>query len=93
MGKLLGFLCAFDWVSPALAAVDDLRHGPGVGFRVPEDAGHSGRDIERTLTRQGIRVWGLMIVSGLILFDVPEDQAAAAGAILTRAGVGYQGGR
>ena len=92
MGGLIDFLCAFDWISPALATVDDLRYGPGVGFRVPEDAGHSGREIERTLTRQGIRVWGLMIVNGLILFDVPEGQAGRAGLALERANVYYQGG-
>lgn len=85
--KLLSVGTVFDWISPLLAAVQDVANGPSHTFLVPEACGWSAREIERLLTARGIRVWGLMIVRDTIMFSVRQSQARWAQYLLEREGI------
>lgn len=81
------WLLNFDWISPLLAAVQDVAHGGGFTFVIPEDCGQAGRAIARGLNRRGVKTWGLMIVNRQILVTVPHRQARYAARLLLRAGL------
>ena len=89
---ILDYGTVFDWISPVIAFIQDLLYGPSAAFLVPEDAGWSGREIQKLLSDHGIKVWGLMIVSNTIMFNVRQAQARWAEYLLLRAGVPFEGG-
>lgn len=82
--------CAFDWITPAKAFVDDARFGPPADFGVPALAGWSKGDIKRLLSRYGVCVWGLMYSGDILMFAVPKTQARWARWLLQREGVPLQ---
>ena len=92
--KLLRIGTAFDWISPLLAYIGDLLHGPNVTFGIVEGAGWSGFEVQHLLRSHGVKTWGLMAVNdgrsptgGTVLITVPERQALRARYVLERAGV------
>ena len=79
---------SFDWISPALGFLGDALNGPSHGFLVPYDScPMSGKDIAKLLRKRGIKTWGMMIVSGTLMFSVKLDKARWAQHLLERAGV------
>jgi hypothetical protein len=56
-------------------------------FWVPRDAGFSGIEIERLLTRHGVRVWGRGFLDDSLYFHVKKRQARWAEYLLWRAGI------
>ncbi len=54
---------------------------------VPQDAGWTGLEIERLLTRHGVRVWGRGFLGDCLYFSVKRRQARWTEYLLWRAGV------
>lgn len=82
----------FDWITPVLTWLTDLRSGGSVGYNVPVDAGWSALAIQMLLRDAGVRIWGLSIVAGVITFRLKLKQAHYAQYLLERNGIPYQGG-
>jgi hypothetical protein len=82
--------CAFDWITPAAAFINDARFGPPANFGVPAGAGWYKSDVKRLLTRYGVKVWGLMYNGDILMFAVPKSQARWARYLLQREGVPLQ---
>lgn len=89
LDTLLNIGCAFDWITPTVAFVEDLFNGPASNFGIPANAGWDRKDIKRLLTEHGVRVWGLMYnLSGeMLMFTVKKPQAKWAYYLLQREGV------
>jgi hypothetical protein len=87
LDQVLNIGSAFDWITPAMAFVQDFLNGPVADFGIPENAGWSRRDIKRLLSRYGVRVWGLIFSRGVLMFTVPKSQARWAYYLLEREGV------
>jgi len=85
--RLLEVGCVFDWISPLLAMVQDIRHGPNNTFYIPEDGGWSGRSIAKLLQKNGVKTWGHMTVNCYIMLTCEKRQAAWASSVLQREGV------
>jgi hypothetical protein len=94
--KFFELLSIFDWVTPAIAAVEDVVEGGPVNldawtFFIPyEEAakgGWSSGDIENLLSQYGIRTWGGLFNFGQFCFRVKLKQAAWAEYILTKHGI------
>jgi hypothetical protein len=82
--------CAFDWITPTKAFIDDARFGPPADFGVPAAAAVAGwdkRGLKQLLERHGIQVWGLIYSSDILMFAVPKNQAKWAYYVLQRAEV------
>lgn len=54
---------------------------------VPQDSGWPGIEIERVLTRHGVRIWGRGFMGDCLYFRVKRRQARWAEYLLWRAGV------
>lgn len=80
---------SFDWITPTIALIQDIRNGPSVQFCVPYDAGWSGAEVKELLNSVGIRVWGLYVEGEEITFTVREPQARYAAYWLKRDGLPY----
>jgi hypothetical protein len=96
MLKFFELLSIFDWVTPAIAIVEDVVEGgpfnlDAWSFQIPyEEAAKSGwasEDIENLLSRYGIRTWGGLFNFGHYRFRVKLEQAAWAEYILARHGI------
>ena len=89
LDKLLDIGCAFDWITPTVAFVQDFFRGPVSDFGIPPHAGWGCSDIQHLLNRNGVRVWGLMYnVSGdILMFTVPKTQANWAYDLLQQEGI------
>ena len=74
---ILKFGSGFNWITPAIAFIQDLANGPARHFGIPALAVLDKRDIKRLLTKHGVRVWGLMynLDMDTLMFSVPEAQA------------------
>jgi hypothetical protein len=83
----LDLACAFDWITPAAAFINDARNGPPADFGMPALAGWSRGDVRRLLSRYGVKVWGLMVNGDTLMFTVPKSQAKWAYYLLEREGV------
>jgi hypothetical protein len=53
---------------------------------MPALAGWSRGDVRRLLSRYGVKVWGLMVNDGTLMFTVPKSQAKWAYYLLEREG-------
>ena len=84
LDKLLDFGCNWDWISPLIAEVQDTLNGPEHTFLIPEDCGWPGRAIARLLQDQGVKTWGVMCASDMILITVRKAQARWAQYLLDR---------
>jgi hypothetical protein len=80
---------SFDWITPTIALIQDIRNGPSVQFAVPHDTGWSGADIKQMLHAAGIRVWGLAVEGDEIAFTVRKAQARYAAYWLERERLPY----
>ncbi|NIV31789.1 MAG: hypothetical protein GWN58_20575 [Anaerolineae bacterium] len=86
--KGLAIGAGFDWISPLLGFAGDLMNGPSHGFLVPYDScPMSGKEIARLLRERGVKTWGMMIVSGTLMFSVQLKKARWAQHILEQRGV------
>ena len=90
--KILEFGTVFDWISPLIAAVQDITNGPSHTFMMHENCGWSGRAIANTLRRHGVKTWGHMIVNHSIMITVRRKQARWAQYLLEREGIPIQYG-
>ncbi len=86
---LLDVGSAFDWITPTIAFIQDIRYGPPASFGIPSVAGWGRSDIKRLLQKYGVRVWGLMLtIDGeVLMFSVPASKAKWAYYLLQREGV------
>ena len=89
LDTLLDVGCAFDWITPTLAFIQDFLNGPVSHFGISAYIGWDRSDIKRLLKSYGVRVWGLMYnFSGdMLMFTVPKTQARWAYYLLQREGV------
>jgi len=89
LDKLVDIGCAFDWITPTIAFVQDFLHSPARDFGISPLAGWGRGDIKRLLNGSGVQVWGLMYnVSGdILMFTVPQAQAQWAYDLLQREGI------
>lgn len=76
-----------DWISPLLGLIQDFTNGPRHTFYVARACGLSVNQIKGLLRRQGVKVWGDMIIDDMIVFSVRQPQARWADYILRREGV------
>jgi len=87
LDKLLEIGSCFDWISPALAQVQDITNGPSHTFLIPQASGWSGREISRMLREHGVKHWGMMIVNHTLMLTVRQKQARWADYLLQRSGI------
>ena len=87
LDKLLEIGSWFDWISPALAQVQDIANGPSHTFLIPQASGWSGREISRMLREHGVKHWGMMIVNHTLMLSVRQKQARWADYLLQRSGI------
>ena len=72
---LLKVGCAFDWLSPTTALIEDIYHGHESDFVIPTGAGWSRSDIKFLLKQHGIKVWGLLysLDGNELMFSVKKE--------------------
>lgn len=89
LDTLLNIGCAFDWITPTTAFIQDLFNGPVSDFGIPANVGWDRHNIKRLLTKHGVRVWGLMynFNGEILMFTVRKPQAKWAYYLLHREGV------
>jgi hypothetical protein len=87
VNKLLSAGATLDWISPLVAIIQDLVNGPHHDFYVDWNAGWSVNEIKRLLKRNGVRVWGAMLIDSMIVFTVRQAQAARTQDVLQQRGV------
>jgi hypothetical protein len=87
--NILTVASGFDWITPAVAFLQDMVYGPAADFGISAAAGWGRGDVRRLLDDNGIKVWGVMLnISGdLLMFTVPQAQAGEVSRLLQRAGV------
>jgi hypothetical protein len=90
--KLIAAGSTFDWITPIFTFVQDFRNRPSVGYNVPVDGGWSAYAIADLLRTHGIKVWGLTIFQGTIMFRLRAAQAEYAQYLFAQNGVLYSGG-
>ena len=75
--KLLNIGCAFDWITPSVAFIQDFFNGPVGDFGIPVNPYWGRREIKRLLNDHGVHVWGLMFSfeGDVLLFTVRRHQA------------------
>ena len=87
LNKLLEIGMSFDWITPVLAQVQNVANGPHRTFLVSGGSGWSGHRIERLLRDNGVRCWGMMIVSQKLMLTVRQEQAGWTQYLLQREGI------
>ena len=85
--RLLEIGGSFDWISPLAALAWDVVNGPPAHIGIPPGAGWTRRDVAQLLGRHGVRVWGFVLASDVLMFSVPKTQARWALYLLQHAGV------
>jgi hypothetical protein len=90
--KLIEVGSTFDWITPLFTFLQDFRNRPSVGYNVPVDGGWSAYAISDLLKAHGIKVWGLTIFQGTIMFRLRAAQAEYAQYLFAQNGVLYSGG-
>jgi len=88
--KLLDFGSIFDWISPAIAEVQDHVNGPHHTLLIYDDCGWSGNEVARLLNTHGIKTWGAMIVNRRIMLTVPLGDVTQARMLLTENGIAWE---
>lgn len=81
----------FDWISPVLAIVNDIRKGPAVTFLIHVACGWTGREIANYLHQNGVETWGHMIINDYFTISCRESQASWARHLLMQAGLPVEG--
>lgn len=89
LDDLLLIGCAFDWITPLWAILQDFANGSAVHFGIMADGCFTRGDIRQILSKQGVSSWGYLynLAGDLIMLSVPQAQASKAQYVLTRAGV------
>ena len=87
--KLLTIGCAFDWITPAVAFIQDFLNGPAGHFGVSANPYWGRKEIKRLLRHYDVKVWGLMYNynAEILMFTVRRQQAVLAYYLLQSAGV------
>jgi hypothetical protein len=91
--KLLAIGSSADWITPVWAFIQDIRHGSAFHINIQRACGYSGAQIERMLRKQGVYVWGGMIVNDVFILTVRKTQAHYALYWLKQWGVPIDGHR
>ena len=80
---------SFNWITPAVAILQDIMNGPTVHFGVAALSDWDKRSIKRLLKRHGINCWGLMYTLNMqdLMFGVHRSQAKRVYAVLKEAEV------
>jgi hypothetical protein len=86
------FGMSFDWISPAIAIVQNIRNHPSVGYNIPVGCGYSAWETKRFLRSRGVKVWGVMIIGDVFTLRVRLGQAEYTQHWLEKMGIAYQGG-
>jgi hypothetical protein len=87
LDRLLEIGSGFDWITPLAAFAQDALNGPPAHFGIPPGAGWTRRDVAQLLHGHGVRVWGFILASDVLMFSVPKTQARWALYLLQHAGV------
>ncbi len=89
LDKLLNIGCAFDWITPTIAFIQDFLGGPVSDFGIPANPYLGRSEIRRLLMREGIHVWGLMydFHGEVLMFTVNKLDAEFTCHILLRNGI------
>ncbi|MGA2491027.1 MAG: hypothetical protein ABSF99_12735 [Anaerolineales bacterium] len=87
--KLLNIGCAFDWITPFIAFLQDLFFAHPSDFGIPVNPYWGIREIKHLLRNYDINVWGLMYdLSGeMLMFTVQKRQADLTYYLLLQAGI------
>jgi len=74
--KLLNIGCAFDWITPLFAFIQDLLAGPVADFGIPANPYWGMREVKQFLQDNGIEVWGIMynFDGDVLMFTVRQEQ-------------------
>jgi hypothetical protein len=93
LDDLVDALTIFDYISPLLAGIRDLKEGPNVTIFIPENAA-GARDSEAVgnVLRDfyGIESWGYMLVNGYFMVTIHKHNAEKAAWALNREGIPYE---
>ena len=89
LDTVLNIGCAFDWMTPTLAFVQDVLYGPASHFGIPANTGWGRGDIKRLLSHYGVKAWGLMynLNGDMLMFAVPKSKTRWVYFLLQREGV------
>ncbi len=87
--KLLNIGCAFDWITPSIAFIQDFFSGPVSDFGIPVNPYWGSREIRRLLNNHDVHVWGLMynFDGDVLLFTVNRRQADMTYYLLRKMGI------
>jgi hypothetical protein len=86
-------LTVFDWISPLLAGIRDLKEGPNVTIFMPENAAgaRDSRAVGNVLRDfYAIESWGYMLVNGYFMLTIHKRNADKAAWALNREGIPYE---
>lgn len=86
---ILKVIAGFDLITPVVGIIRDVANSPSRSFEMAEDAGWSGRGVQRLLRRNGIKSWAWMSISHRngIIFHVKKCDADEAFRVMRRNGV------
>jgi hypothetical protein len=86
-------LIGFDWISPLLAGIRDLKEGPNVTIFMPENApgARDSKAVGNVLRDfYGIESWGYMFINGYFMLTIHKRNAEKAAWALNREGIPYE---
>lgn len=89
LNTILNVVCAFDWVTPSIAILQDAAYDGEVSHFGIMAGIYDRGDIWRLLDKHGIESWGYIynVEGDLIMLSIPETQARRAHYVLKRGGM------
>lgn len=86
---MIRMVASWDWITPLISAIQSVRRRPWVQFNIPEMSagGLCAWEIKLYLKRNGVEVWGMMVIGDDIVFRVREHQVNVVYWLLAQAGV------
>jgi len=75
--RLLNIACACDWLTPTFAFLQDAYYYPMCDFGIPSSQFWNRSWIKRLLSKNSIKVWGLMynLEGDVLMFSVQKKDA------------------
>lgn len=92
LDRMLDFGGAFDWITPVITFIKDYQNRPSVGYCISVNVGWGAYEIQQMLVQRGVKIWGLTVFDGAILFRTRLAQALYTQYLLERAGIPFGGG-
>lgn len=89
--RLIDVGVGLDWIGPLWHLWLDWSNGPAERFSIPVEGAPSSIFIERTLRDSGVKVWGMALYHGELVFSVNCTQGDYARYLLRRIGVQIYG--